>query len=69
MIETRGFKVFRFFGLAFLSLVVVVPLYVVLTTSIKPLADVQGLFTWIPTRVTLEPYVQIWQNKNKNTLL
>jgi len=61
MIETRGFKVFRFFGLAFLSLVVVVPLYVVLTTSIKPLADVQGLFTWIPSRVTLEPYVQIWQ--------
>jgi len=40
---------------------VVVPLYVVLTTSIKPLADVQGLFTWIPSRVTLEPYVQIWQ--------
>jgi len=61
MIETRGFKVFRFFGLAFLSLVVIVPLYVVLTTSIKPLADVQGLFTWIPSRVTLEPYVQIWQ--------
>ena len=61
MIETRVFKIFRFFGLAFLSLVVVVPLYVVLTTSIKPLADVQGLFTWIPTRVTLEPYVQIWQ--------
>jgi multiple sugar transport system permease protein len=61
MIETRGFKIFRFFGLAFLSLVVVIPLYVVLTTSIKPLADVQGLFTWIPSRVTLEPYVQIWQ--------
>jgi multiple sugar transport system permease protein len=61
MIETRGFKIFRFFGLAFLSIVVVVPLYVVLTTSIKPLADVQGLFTWIPSRVTLEPYLQIWQ--------
>ncbi|GAA0958022.1 carbohydrate ABC transporter permease [Frigoribacterium faeni] len=61
MIETRGFKIFRFFGLAFLSIVVIVPLYVVLTTSIKPLADVQGLFTWIPSRVTLEPYLQIWQ--------
>jgi len=61
MIETRGFKVFRFVGLAFLSFVVLVPLYVVLTTSIKPLADVQGLFQWIPSRVTLEPYVQIWQ--------
>jgi len=61
MIETRGFKVFRAFGLTFLSLVVIVPLYVVLTTSIKPLADVQGLFQWIPSRVTLEPYVQIWQ--------
>lgn len=61
MIETRGFKIFRVFGLTFLSAVVILPLYVVLTTSIKPLADVQGLFQWIPSRVTLEPYVQIWQ--------
>ena len=44
MIETRGFKIFRVFGLTFLSAVVILPLYVVLTTSIKPLADVQGLF-------------------------
>jgi len=61
MIVTRGFKVFRFFGLAFLSIVVLVPLYVVVTTSLKPLSDVQGLFTWIPSHLTLEPYVQIWQ--------
>lgn len=61
MIETRGFKIFRVFGLTFLSVVVIVPLYVVLTTSVKPLADVQGLFQWIPSRVTIEPYVQIWQ--------
>lgn len=61
MIETRGFKVFRAAGLTFLSLVVLIPLYVVVTTSLKPLADVQGLFTWIPSHLTIEPYIQIWE--------
>ncbi|KQQ28155.1 MULTISPECIES: carbohydrate ABC transporter permease [unclassified Frondihabitans] len=61
MIVTPGFKVFRFFGLAFLSIVVLVPLYVVVTTSLKPLADVQGAFTWIPSNFTIKPYFDIWE--------
>jgi multiple sugar transport system permease protein len=61
LIETRGFKILRAFGLTFLSLLVLLPLYVVLVTSVKPLEDVRGLFTWIPSTFTLEPYVQIWQ--------
>lgn len=60
MIETRGFKILRAFGLVFLTAIVVLPLYVVLVTSVKPLSDVSGVFTWIPSQVTLQPYVDIW---------
>ncbi|WP_300267658.1 carbohydrate ABC transporter permease [Microbacterium sp.] len=61
MIETRGFRILRAMGLTFLSLLVLLPVYVVVATSIKPLGDVRGVFTWIPSRITLEPYFQIWQ--------
>lgn len=61
MIETRGFKVFRVFGLTFLSLIVIFPLYIVLVTSVKPLEDVRGVFTWFPTEFTFAPYLDIWQ--------
>lgn len=61
MIETRGFRILRAMGLTFLSLLVLLPVYVVVATSIKPLEDVRGVFTWIPSRITLEPYFQIWQ--------
>ena len=30
-----------------------VPLYVMVTSSLKPLADVQGEFTWWPTHLTI----------------
>ena len=36
------------------------PIFVMLTSSIKPLVDVQGAFKWIPTHVTLSPYIDIW---------
>ena len=61
MIETRGFRILRAFGLVFLTLVVIVPLYVILTTSVKPLQDVRGLFQWLPSEITFQPYVDIWQ--------
>lgn len=60
MIETTGFKIFRVVGLSFLTLLVALPLYVVLVTSIKPLKDVRGVFTWIPSEITLAPYLDIW---------
>lgn len=60
MIETRGFKILRAVGLTFLTAIVVLPLYVVLVTSVKPLSDVRGTFTWIPETFTLQPYVDIW---------
>lgn len=48
-------------GLLALSFVTIFPLYTIVVSSIKPLGDVRSAFTWIPSHVTLEPYVQIWK--------
>jgi ABC-type glycerol-3-phosphate transport system permease component len=37
-----------------------IPLYVMMGSSVKPLADVQGTFTWLPSQVTLKPFVDMW---------
>lgn len=60
MIETRTFKNLRIIVLTLLSLWVAIPLYVVLSTSFKPLKDVSGLFQWIPDALTTAPYIDIW---------
>lgn len=61
MRETVGQKIFRIVFVVILTLFVVVPLYVMVTSSMKPLGEVQNAFSWIPQHLTLEPYVQIWQ--------
>lgn len=61
MRETAGFKTFRVVILAVLSAFVILPLWVMITSSAKPLVDVQGQFTWFPTTLTLESYVDIWK--------
>src|SRR4051794_32411246 len=60
MIETRNFRILRNIVLTILSLWVAIPLYVVLSTSLKPLKDVSGLFQWIPDELTAAPYFDIW---------
>ena len=52
MRETVGEKIFRVIVLSGLSVFVAVPLYVMITTSMKPLGDVQAGFSWIPSRIT-----------------
>lgn len=61
MTETRTFRVLRAVVLTGLTLWVAVPLFVVLSTSLKPLKDVSGVFQWIPETLTAAPYVDIWQ--------
>jgi multiple sugar transport system permease protein len=56
-----GPKLSRAAGLAILSFVTIFPLYTIVISSIKPLGDVQSAFHWIPTHVTLRPYVDIWK--------
>jgi multiple sugar transport system permease protein len=48
-------------GLLVLSFVTIFPLYTIVVSSIKPLGDVRGTFHWIPTHITLKPYVDIWK--------
>ncbi|MFZ6992413.1 carbohydrate ABC transporter permease [Curtobacterium sp. RRHDQ66] len=60
MRETVGAKSFKIIVLALLTVFTVVPLYVMITTAIKPLGDVQNDFTWIPTNITLQPFIDMW---------
>jgi multiple sugar transport system permease protein len=59
--ETAGSKSFRIIVLVILSVFVLVPLYVMITSSLKSLGDVQGAFTWFPTKLTISPYIDIWK--------
>lgn len=60
MTETTGFRWFRRIILTFLTAFTILPLYVLVVTSVKPLEDVRGLFTWIPTQITFQPYIDMW---------
>ena len=40
---------------------VLAPVYVMVSSSLKPLQDVQGAFTWMPIGLTIRPYIDIWQ--------
>jgi multiple sugar transport system permease protein len=46
--------------LTVLTVFTLTPVYVMLSSSLKPLQDVQGDFRWIPSVFTLRPYVDIW---------
>jgi multiple sugar transport system permease protein len=60
MHEERTFKILRVIGLAFFTLITLFPLYTVVISSIKPLADVRSAFRWVPSRITFTPYADIW---------
>lgn len=60
MIETKGFRWFRRVVLTFLTVFTVLPLYVLVVTSVKPLENVRGTFTWFPDRITFQPFVDMW---------
>jgi multiple sugar transport system permease protein len=47
--------------LTLLTIFTVLPLYVMVVSSVKPLADVQGAFTWLPSHVTVQPFVDMWR--------
>jgi multiple sugar transport system permease protein len=59
--EAHFYRVLRVVGLVFFTLLVLFPLYTIVTTSIKPLQDVQSTFRWIPSQITFAPYGDIWQ--------
>ena len=60
MHDTRAFKVYRTAVVVVLAAVTALPLYVMLTSSLKPLQDVRGAFSWWPTDLTFQPFVDMW---------
>ncbi|MEU1090682.1 carbohydrate ABC transporter permease [Streptomyces sp. NPDC005576] len=39
---------------------VLLPVYVMVSSSLKPLQDVSGKFHWLPSSITIRPYIDIW---------
>jgi multiple sugar transport system permease protein len=60
MREPSWVKVTRAVVLTALALFTLIPIYVMLTSGLKPLRDVQGPFRWIPSHITAEPFVDMW---------
>jgi multiple sugar transport system permease protein len=46
--------------LTLLTLFAATPLLVMVSSSLKPLQDVSDRFRWIPSALTIRPYVDIW---------
>ncbi len=61
MHEPTWFRYARVIVLTLLGLFALLPVYVMLTASVKPLPDVQGAFRWLPSHLTLTPFVDMWR--------
>ncbi|SEC16943.1 carbohydrate ABC transporter membrane protein 2, CUT1 family [Streptomyces sp. TLI_105] len=61
MAAPRSFLWSRRIFLTLLTGFVLLPVYVMVSSSLKPLADVSGKFQWIPSGLTLRPYLDIWR--------
>jgi multiple sugar transport system permease protein len=61
MREPTWFKWARAIGLILLALFALIPVWVMLTSALKPLADVQDRFTWFPSHLSTKPFVEMWK--------
>ncbi|MGO4425694.1 carbohydrate ABC transporter permease, partial [Streptomyces sp. MCAF7] len=60
MAAPRSFLWARRIFLTLLTGFVLVPVYVMVSSSLKPLQDVSGSFRWLPSGLTIRPYIDIW---------
>ncbi len=60
MAEPRWLRVARVLILGALAVFTLAPIYVMVTSALKPLEDVQGPFRWLPTHLTTRPFGDIW---------
>jgi multiple sugar transport system permease protein len=61
MSEERVYRALRVLGLAFFVFITAFQLYTIVITSLKPLRDVQAVWRWVPSQVTLRPYLEMWE--------
>ncbi|MFI6345802.1 carbohydrate ABC transporter permease [Streptomyces sp. NPDC050560] len=57
----RSFLWSRRIFLTVLSVFVLVPIYAMVSSSLKPLGDVSHKFRWLPSNLTFRPYIDIWK--------
>src|ERR687888_66824 len=60
MRETTAERYARRIVLGLLTLFVLVPLFAMVSSAAKPLPDVQGKFTWLPTHPTFAAFIDMW---------
>lgn len=61
MAPPRSFLWSRRIFLTLLTGFVLLPVYVMVSSSLKPLQDVSGKFQWVPSGITVRPYFDIWK--------
>ncbi len=61
MAPPRSFIWTRRIVLTLLTVFAILPVYVMASSSLKPLQDVTGAFRWIPARLTISPYIAMWR--------
>jgi multiple sugar transport system permease protein len=59
--ETTGTRIFRVVTIAVLTAFTLLPIWVMITSSVKPLGEVLDSFTWWPENITFQPYIDIWK--------
>jgi len=60
--ESTGFRWARGVVLTALAVFAILPLFVVVVTSLTPLVDRQRSFRWLPDRVTARAYLDMWSS-------
>ena len=60
MREPTWFSWTRRIGLTALAVFAGLPIWVMVTSALKPLGDVQGDFRWFPTQLTVQPFFDMW---------
>jgi len=60
MREPTWFSWTRRIGLTVLAVFAGLPIWVMVTSALKPLGDVQGDFRWFPTQLTVQPFFDMW---------
>jgi multiple sugar transport system permease protein len=60
MAAPQSFLWTRRIVLTLLSAFALLPVYVMVSSSLKPLQDVSSSFHWLPTDLTFRPYIDIW---------
>ncbi|KIF71430.1 ABC transporter permease [Streptomyces sp. AcH 505] len=61
MASPQSFLWTRRIVLTLLAAFVLLPVFVMVSSSLKPLQDVNGKFQWIPSGLTIRPYFDIWK--------